>query len=53
MAAWNDPSDAGFKDHLLKNSVIKELFKPQEVEKCFDDSAHFRYVKETFSRLGL
>lgn len=53
MAAWLDRSDTSFKDHLLRNLRIRKLFTLKEVEKLFDDSAHFRYIRSTFKRLGL
>ena len=53
MAAWNDLSNTSFKDHLLRNLRIRKLFTPKEIEKLFDDSTHFRYIRSTFKRLGL
>lgn len=53
MAAWNDPSEASFRDHLLRHPRIQQIFNATEITKLFDDSAHFRHIAKTFQRLGL
>jgi adenylosuccinate lyase len=53
MNAWNDPTDADFKEHLLRNPQIRKLFTSRETESLFDDSLHFKHVDLTFKRLGL
>ncbi len=53
MAAWHDLSDAGFLDHLIRDPKILKLFTTQEIKKLFDDSAHYRHIRQTFKRLGL
>jgi len=53
MAAWNDPSEATFQDHLLRHPKICKFLTEREITQCFDDSVHFRHIQETFERLGL
>jgi adenylosuccinate lyase len=53
MAAWNDPTDAGFKDHLEGHPEVRRLLTQKEIDKLFDDSPHFKYVDWTFRKLGL
>jgi len=53
MAAWNDHADADFQNHLLRHPRIRKLFSESELKKLFDDSAHYRHIRETFKRVGL
>ncbi|MBI4028353.1 MAG: adenylosuccinate lyase [Verrucomicrobia bacterium] len=53
MAAWNDSSEAGFREHLLRHPRIRALFSEKDITILFDDSAHFRHVASTFRRLRL
>ena len=53
MSAWNNRSGTSFQDYLLHHPHIRKFFTEKELAECFDDSTHFRYVQETFKRLGI
>lgn len=53
MSAWRDDERNGFQEHLMRHPRIQKLFKPAEIRKLFDDSAHFRHIASVYTRLGL
>jgi adenylosuccinate lyase len=53
MAAWNDPGPADFREHLGRDPRARSLLSPKDLDRCFDDSAHFRHNKWVFRKLGL
>jgi len=53
MAAWNDPSDADFQDHLRRHPRIRNLLSDGEIRKLFDNSPHYRHVRQIFKEVGL
>jgi len=53
MAAWNDPGPADFREHLSREPRFRGLLDARELDRCFDDSAHFRHNRQVFRKLGL
>jgi len=53
MAAWQDGTEATFRDHLLREPKIRKLFTGGELYQLFDDTSHFRHLREAFRRVGL
>jgi len=53
MAAWENSSEADFQDHLQRHSRIQKLLNNEEIKELFDDSTHYRYIRQMFKDVGL
>ncbi len=51
MRVWMEGKD--FLHYLLDDKELVEILSPKEIKDCFDMDYHFKYVNETFEKLGI
>ncbi len=51
MRVWMEGKD--FLHYLLDDKELTKILSPQEIKDCFDLDYHFKYVDETFEKLGI
>lgn len=51
MRVWMEGKD--FLHYLLDDKELIKILSPQEIKDCFNLDYHFKYVNETFEKLGI
>lgn len=51
MRVWQEGGE--FKEYLLEDKELLKSVTPAQIEACFELDYHFKYVDETFKKLGI